>query len=193
MPSTRLMTFSGPLLALLAGLTFYLGYRVNEQMDSWALYAQGINLIFLPAGIKHLSILLCGKWGALGCLVGLFILANEFWNGVPTEHIALYSVVSTAATWMGIALSLRILGIDKNLQNLQFIHLPVMDLITTAIPGFTTNAFFILAGMKSENFISNALAMMFGDFTGSFITLMLLWLGLVVFKKYKSTPQLDMD
>ncbi len=193
MPSTRLMTFSGPLLALLAGLTFYLGYRVNEQMDSWALYAQGINLIFLPAGIKHLSILLCGKWGALGCLVGLFILANEFWNGVPTEHIALYSVVSTAATWMGIALSMRILGIDKNLQNLQFIHLPVMDLITTAIHGFTTDAFFILAGMKSENFISNALAMMFGDFTGSFITLMLLWLGLVVFKKYKSTPQLDMD
>jgi hypothetical protein len=88
---------------------------------------------------------------------------------------------------------MRILGIDKNLQNLQFIHLPVMDLITTAIHGFTTNAFFILAGMKSENFISNALAMMFGDFTGSFITLMLLWLGLVVFKKYKSTPQLDMD
>ena len=193
MPSTRLMNFSGPLLALVAGLTFFLGYRVNEQMDSWALYAQGINLIFLPAGIKHLSILLCGKWGALGCLVSLFIVATEFWNGVPTEQIALYSVISTAATWAGIVLSMRILGIHKNLQNLQFMHLPIMDLITTAIHGFTTNAFFILVGMKSEHFISNALAMMFGDFTGSFIILMLLWMGVVLFKRYKSTPQLDID
>ncbi len=168
------------LITLAAGVTYFLTYKVNELLDSWVLYTQGIALVFLPAGIKHIAILIAGKWGALGCLVALFVLANDFWSGVPTEQIAAYSVISTAATWIGIILSMRLLQIDQGLRSLKFMHLPLMDLITTSIHGFTTNAFFLLAGMKSENFMGNALAMMFGDFVGSFIILTLLWSGLLL-------------
>jgi hypothetical protein len=173
----------GCLLALVAGGAYFLTYRVNELFDGIALFAQGINLIFLPAGIKHLAILLAGAWGALGCLIALFVLAQEFWQGAPTGSIAIYSVVSTCATWLGIALSLRLMGIGKDLRQLKFTHLPMMDLITTALHGFLTNAYFMMAGMKSERWIENALAMMLGDFVGSFFILMLLWFGLSVFRK----------
>ena len=181
----------GLLLAIAAGLTYFITYRANELLDGWTLYAQGISLIFLPAGIKHIAILVAGKWGALGCLIALFILALEFWHGASTAQIALYCVISTGATWAGIALSMRLLGISRDLSNFQFFHLPKMDLITTGIHGFTTNAFFILAGMKSEHFFSNALAMMFGDFVGSFIILMALWLGLVLKSLHTSAPEPD--
>lgn len=182
----------GLLLTALAGLSYFLTYRVNELFDPWVLFAQGINLVYVPAGIKHLAILLAGRWGALGCLLALFTVAGEFWQGVPTGQIALYSAISTGATWIGILLSMRLLGISKDLHNLQFMQLPMMDLITTAIHGFTTNAFFMLAGMKSENFLENALAMMFGDFTGSFILLTLLWLGLALLKR-KRALEVDID
>lgn len=172
---------------MLAGGAYFLAYRVNELFDGIALFAQGINLIFLPAGIKHLAILLAGAWGALGCLVALFVLAQEFWQGAPTQSIALYSLVSTCATWLGIVLSLRLMGIDKDLRQLKFMHLPGMDLITTALHGFLTNAYFMLAGMKSERWIENALAMMVGDFVGSFIILMMLWLGLSIVRKNAKT------
>lgn len=181
----------GLLLASAAGTAYFAAYRVNELFDGWALYAQGINLIFIPAGIKHLAILLAGPWGALGCALALFMLALEFWHGAAPELIALYSVISTAATWLGILLSLRLLGIARDLHNLKFMHLPVMDLITTAIHGFTTNLFFIVAGMKSENFLTNALAMMFGDYAGSFIVLTLLWLGLALLKRQQKPAGLD--
>ena len=168
----------GPLLALATGILYFLTYRFNELFDGWALYAQGINLIFLPAGIKHLAILLAGEWGALGCFIGLFVLANEFWNGTPVWQIALYSLISTGATWAGLMLSLRALGINRDLSNLRFIQLPIMDLMTTAIHGFTINVFFIVGGMKSDHMVSNALAMMFGDYVGSFAILSMLWLTL---------------
>lgn len=176
----------GLLLALVAGVIYFIAYRINELLDGWALYAQGINLVFLPAGIKHIAILIAGKWGALGCLMALFILANEFWSGVPVGEIALYSVISTGMTWIGILLSMRLLGINRDLHNLKFVHLPIMDLLTTAFHGFVTNLFFILAGMKSEHLISNALAMMFGDYAGSFIVLTLLWFGLMVMKRVRA-------
>jgi hypothetical protein len=175
------------LLTSAAGLAYVLIYRINELLDVWAIYTQGINLIYLPAGIKHLAILLAGKWGALGCMTALFFLAGEFWQGVPIEQLGLYSLVSTGSTWAGIVLSLRIMGIDKDLGNFRFFHLPVMDIITTALHGFTANAFFIASGMKTEHFISNALAMMFGDFVGSFIILMLLWLALFTMRNSRAT------
>lgn len=166
----------GPLLAILTAVLYYLTYRVNEYFDEWFLYAQGINLVFLPAGIKHLAILLGGLWGALGSFVALFILANEFWLGVPPAEIALYSLISTGSTWAVIVLCLRTLGINRDLHNIRFVHLPLIDLFTTFFHGFTTNIFFIIAGMKLDHFLSNALAMMVGDYIGSFIILTLLWL-----------------
>jgi hypothetical protein len=177
----------GPILATVAAILYFVTYRFNELFDAWFLYAQGINLVFLPAGIKHLAILLGGPWGALGCFVSLFILANEFWQGVPTGDIALYSLVSTCATWAGIAVCLKVLGLDRDLTNIRFIHLPLIDLFTTFLHGFTTNVFFILKGMKTDHLMTNALAMMVGDFIGSFIILTLLWLVIV----YRNKQALD--
>lgn len=177
----------GPILATVAAILYFVTYRFNELFDVWFLYAQGINLVFLPAGIKHLAILLGGPWGALGCFVSLFIVANEFWQGVPTGDIALYSLVSTCATWAGIAVCLKVLGLDRDLTHIRFIHLPLIDLFTTFLHGFTTNVFFILKGMKTDHLMANALAMMVGDFIGSFIILTLLWLVIV----YRNRQALD--
>lgn len=181
------------MLALAAGIAHFLTFKLNQHFDDWMLYSQGISLLFLPAGIRHLAILLADGWGALGCFVSLLFLASGFWVGLPTGLLVLYSAISTAATWLGIVLSLRLLGIDRGLGQLKFIHLPVIDLITTTLHGFTTNAFFILAGMKSDHLTRNALAMMFGDFAGSFTVLTLLWLGLSWFKRRTRKPQMDLN
>jgi len=121
----------------------------------------------------------------LGCLVALFLVAFEFWMGQPAMRIAAYSVISTLATWAGIVVGMRVLRIKTDLSNLQFIHLPLMDLMTTALHGFMTNAFFIASGMKSEHLLSNAMAMMFGDYAGSFILLTCMWLSLALMRRLR--------
>jgi hypothetical protein len=184
-PKSAWNDLQGLLLALMAGVAYYIAYRVNELLDPWMLYAQGINLIFLPAGVKHIAILVARGWGALGCLVALFLVAFEFWTGQPAMRIAAYSVISTLATWAGIVVGMLVLRIKTDLSNLQFIHLPLMDLMTTALHGFMTNAFFIASGMKSEHLLSNAMAMMFGDYAGSFILLTCMWLSLALMRRLR--------
>lgn len=185
MLKSTLNILQGIFIALISCALYFASYRVNEIFDKWTLFAQGINLIFIPAGIKHIAILIAGKWGALGCLIGLIILALEFWGGFPVSAILGYTVISTGSTWIGIVLSLRVMRINKNLNNLKFIHLPLIDLITTTLHGLVTNTYFYVANMKSSNLIENSTAMILGDYTGSFIILTFLFFSLKILEEFK--------
>ncbi len=162
---------------VLGSFLLYLGaFRINQTLDEYVLYAQGVALVFLPAGIKHISILIGRLWGAIGCFLALAYVTPEFWTEISLLEIFTYSGISTAATLALILAGVRILGINNDLSNLRFMHLPLLDLITTTGHSFITNAYFIADGMKvNEEFINNALGMAFGDFTGSFIMMMLLF------------------
>ena len=175
------------LLVTLAAAAYYGTFRLNQHLDPWVLYGQGIALVFLPAGIKHVAILVACGWGALGCFAALMWLSFEFWHGIAASQAALYSGLSTLASWAGIWIGMRLLGIASDLENLRFIHLPLLDLITTAVHGFVVNAYFIAVGMKQQELLANALAMMFGDYAGSFIVLTCLWLCLLVLRRLQRT------
>jgi hypothetical protein len=166
-------------LAAVSAMAYYLSFRLNQKLDPWALFDQGISLVFLPAGIKHLSILLAGASGAVGCFGALMLLSFEFWPDISVLGAATYSGISTLASWLGIRIGLQALGIHPRLDNLRFAHLPMLDVLTTALHGLVVNLYFLLAGMKQQEWLMNALAMMLGDFTGSFIVLTLLWTALV--------------
>jgi hypothetical protein len=179
----KLDTLSPPLyqnllLSLLAGLSFYLAFLINNLLGSAILYDNWIALFFLPAGIKHLFLLTTRGWGALGCFVALLVPSLQFWTDTPVYQVVLYCGLSTLASWLGIELGVQLLGIRRDLQNLKFLHLPVLDLITTSIHGFVVNTYFLTVGMTSDHLLASSLAMMFGDFTGSFAVLACLWIAL---------------
>jgi len=110
-------------------------------------------------------------------------IASEIWSANSVTAILLFSVISIGATWLGVSLALKFLRLNSDLSNLKFIHLPVIDLITTSIHALATNAYLVLARISTENFWSNALAMVVGDYVGCFIILALLYLGLRVLRK----------
>ena len=167
------------LLAILAGLAYYLAFCLNSALGSAILYDNWIALVFIPAGIKHLFILIARGWGALGCFVGLLVPSLQFWSDTPVYQVVFYSGLSSMASWLGIAVGMRWLGIHRDLQNLRFTHLPVLDLVTTAVHGFAVGLYFIAVGMASDHLLATTLAFMFGDYTGSFLVLTCLWLTLV--------------
>ena len=163
------------LLVAISASVYWVVFRLNAYTDDWTMYDQGIHLIFLPAGVKHLAILLARGWGALGCGLALFWLSFEFWQEASLPQLLGYTMVSTLASWLGVMLGLRLLQVQGNLANLRFWHLPVMDLVTTGVHAMLVNAFFMMAAMKSEHWLENVLAMMLGDYIGSFIILVGLW------------------
>lgn len=166
------------LLAVLAGLAYYLAFLLNTSLGSAILYDNWIALIFIPAGIKHLFILVARGWGALGCFVGLLAPSLQYWSHTPIYQVVLYSGLSTLSSWLGLMLGMRWIGVRRDLQNLRFLHLPVLDLVTTAVHGFVVSLYFIAVGMTTDHLLGSALAFMLGDYTGSFLVLTCLWLAL---------------
>ena len=106
-------------------------------------------------------------------------MVPSFW---PELHLGLavpYVAISTLATWGGIALSMRLLHIRADLTNLKLLHLPILDLITTLLHAVLTNSFFVLAGLKQvDDWDTNTLAMMVGDYLGSLCLMVILFLAL---------------
>lgn len=166
-------------LTAITAVAYYFTFKLNQHLDQWFLYAQGISLMFLPAGVKHVSILLAGRWGAMGSFIGLLLMVPSFWPDLRLQRAIPYVAISTLATWAGITLSMRLLNIRTDLTNLKLLHLPVLDLITTLLHAVLTNSFFVLAGLKQSNdWNLNTLAMMVGDYLGSLCLMLVLFLSL---------------
>ena len=166
-------------LAVLAAAAYYVTFTLNQYLDPWFLHGQGISLLFLPDGIKHVSILQAGRWGALGSFIGLLLMVPTFWPELSMEQAIPYAAISTVSTWAGIALSMRLMGIRSDLGNMKLLQLPVIDLVTTLLHAALTNSFFVLAGLKAVNdWNINTLAMMVGDYLGSLCLMVILFLTL---------------
>jgi hypothetical protein len=176
--------FMGPILGFAAFFLYLASFRLNELWDDYMLYSQGISLFFLPAGIKHLAMVVGGAWAAVGCCLALLWVAHEFWDQVPTERLVAYALISTGSSWVAIRATLQGMGVARDLSNLQLIHLPIMTLATTLVHGLLTNLYFQWAGMKEGDWLANSLAMMLGDFTGTFVVLLGLWAVLAVYKPF---------
>ncbi|WP_341685147.1 hypothetical protein [Limnohabitans sp.] len=166
-------------LTALATVAYFLTFKLNQYLDPWFLYGQGISLLFLPAGVKHVSILLAGRWGALGSFLGLLVMVPAFWPELSIEMAIPYVAISTLSTWAGIVLSMRLMGIRRDLSNLKLLQLPLLDLVTILLHAVTTNTYFVLAGLKKINdWNMNTLAMMVGDYLGSLSLMLLLFIVL---------------
>lgn len=172
----------GPFLALIAAGAYFIAFKINQHLGFWVVYAQGINLIYLPAGVKNISILIARGWGAFGIFSALYLLALEFWSTAPAWQITAYCAVSTLSSLFAITVALRIFKISSDLTNLRLIHLPLIDLFTSVFHGLVANVFYFVAGIKNEILICDVVAMMVGDFLGNFIMMMTLFIAIKVFE-----------
>jgi hypothetical protein len=58
MQSLLLDTFEDILMAFSAAAAFWLSFRLNQLFDNFFVYAPGISLLFIPAGVKLLFVLI---------------------------------------------------------------------------------------------------------------------------------------
>ena len=65
-------------MAAICGLLFSLSFRLNQYFDEQFIYAAGISLLFLPAGVKLLAVLV----GRLPAILGLLIVSIYLGAGI---------------------------------------------------------------------------------------------------------------
>ena len=178
-------------IALATGVLYLLAYWLNAAFDGFALYAQGVSLIFLPAGVRTVMILIGGKWAAVGAAIALAFVAGGIWPEMSWGVLIGYAALSSLTAWLAIQAMLNLLKVPQDLNGLRFIHLPLIDLVATLAHAFTVNAYFMLVGLRSPSHVADsALAMAFGDFVGTGVVMAVL-MALMSVKRVFFTPTSD--
>lgn len=139
----------------------------NKEALSFTNFGAGIDIVYLPAGIRLLLVLVLGIWGAIG-----ITLANPFLVAI---HIGEQSITGTLinsiiAGFVPLVCARSVqylLGIDHNLSSLKPIHLPLLALVVSLATPLAFNIQFVLLGLKPySEFIQNFAAMSLRDFLG---------------------------
>ena len=155
---------------VVSGLVWIMTKILGHDWMVFGHYAEGIDLVYLPAGIRLLCLMVGGAWAALGiALANPLAFHQEFQLGTAAQAIT-DAVISGFAPYMGLLIGLRIVGIGRNLAGLKASHLPILALSASVVSPLLLNILFVLGGAKPmRDFPVNFLAMVFGDFVGSLV------------------------
>lgn len=164
-------------LVLLGFVLYWLAYQCHELLLPYVAYRQGVELLFLPAGVKLVMVMVTGWRGALGCGLALFSLATRFWPELDPVWLSAYAALSVGVTWAVVELMLSRKALEPTLEGLSFWDIVQIDALNSLLHGIAVNSLFWSLGLRSsETLASTALAMALGDFLGSGVILLLVLL-----------------
>ena len=175
LPSSRWSLTAQDLGLIALGFTLYwLAYEFHELLLPYVSYAQGVELLFLPAGIKLVMVMVASWRGALGCGLALFSLSARFWPGLELHWQLGYAALSVGMTWLVVGSMLRRKALGPNLDGLSFWDVVQIDAVNTVLHGVAVNSYFWALGLRSSEALwSSALAMALGDFLGTGVVMLL--------------------
>lgn len=114
-------------------LSYYLLYQLNDALFSFAEFKNGINLIYLPAGLHLLHVLVFGRDGAIGIGIASAILDY----GMHTENALLLGgmngLITGSAAYFTREVCIHQLGMSPNLSGLTAASLLKVSLIFAII------------------------------------------------------------
>lgn len=162
------------LIVFVTAIVWIGAFKAHDAMLPMTAHAAGIDLIFIPSGIRFFALLIGGVWAAVGVALGSLLLAGGEFNLRSLSEIAVIAACSGFAPYAALLVSERLMGINQSLTNLFARHLPVLAFGTAAGSAVLHNALFWMLGFQpTGSMISSTFAMAAGDFAGSLVVVLL--------------------
>lgn len=152
---------------------FAISFNLNELLDSYAQYAPGINLIFIPAGIKLLCVLLGGEVAVVGLLLSSVYISLRVWEHTDLLQIVYFALASVGTYYVTVRAIKTVMHIDSTLSNLRYMHIIILSVVASVLNGTVHNIVYVWQDkVKAEDLFASTAAMIVGDFLGCFIVIM---------------------
>jgi uncharacterized membrane protein (DUF373 family) len=169
---------------LISGIAFSLSFRLNQLLDDYFVYSQGISLLFIPAGVKLLLVLVGRLPAVIGILIVSVHLGAGIWPDKSMVTVFNFAFVSLMTYPLATYVVLRLLGIRRDLHNLRYWHIVALSLAASVLNGIVHNIDYLIEGVSdSESQWSNTAAMVLGDFLGCFVAVSLFHTATVFLSK----------
>lgn len=146
---------------------WFLLFRLNAAAFSHFETSKFINWVFIPAGVRLISVLLFGVYGVIGLFVGALMTGSQ--AGLGFDAIIAISLISAINPYLAINLAKYCLKVDSLMQGLNAKQLLTISFFAALFNGLSHNLYFHL--YISESSIFNCINMFIGDFVGSLIVL----------------------
>lgn len=171
-------------LMFVSGLVWLLFGLITQASEPLIEYAQGIHLLYLPAGIRLGIVLVFGFWGAVGiAIANPFLFYLEFGQHDIFE-VAINSIICGFIPYFTVEVVKRLLGISSSLEQFSPSHLPVLALAVSIVTPLAFNINFAAFNYKPEaQMLGNLTAMMLGDFFGCIAVLIIMRAGIFLYRR----------
>jgi hypothetical protein len=170
-----------------SGILWFGFSTFNKEVLSATNFSTGVELVYLPAGIRLILVLIFGIWGAIGiAFANLFLVTMNIGHQSP-EAIVINSVIAGFVPLLALRAVQRLLGVDHDLSSLRPIHLPLLALAVSVTTPVAFNIQFVALGVTQVSYLfENLSAMMLGDFLGCLVALAVLRVILEIIKSFRT-------
>ena len=161
-------------LAYICGvaIAWTLLYAINDYFFNFSLYNNAANLIFLPAMLRPVAVLLFGPAGVIGLFIGSLISFN-LGPALPPVIFAA-ALASASSGWLAISLMRFVpafsVELSGELSGFRLSTLVLVCGLTAGFSAFNHQLVYALTGVTSAP-LAQTVAMFTGDALGSLIML----------------------
>jgi hypothetical protein len=179
-------------IAAASGLLFSLSFRLNQFFDEQFVYSAGISLLFLPAGVKLLAVLVGRLPAILGIMVVSVYLGAGIWPDKSMTAVVYFAFVGLMTYPVAAFGVMRLFNIQQDLSNLRYHHIVTLSLAASVLNGVAHNWLYLTQGVTaSEELWRKSAAMALGDFMGCFVVVALFHATMSLARSLRHKPQID--
>ena len=179
-------------VAVTSGILFSLSFRLNQFFDALFVYSAGISLLFLPAGVKLLAVLVGRLPAIIGLLVVGIYLGAGIWPDKPMSSVVYFAFVSLMTYPIAAFGLMHLLHIRQDLSNLRYHHIVWLSVAASVLNGVMHNWLYLTQGVTaSDELWQKSAAMALGDFMGCFVVVALFHATMSLLRNPRSNTQID--
>lgn len=171
---------------LLGACTLWMVSLVFQRFSPELLtFVPGVDLLFIPSGIRFFLILAGGLWAASGIALGTFLMmAGLMVTSGDISGLGL-SVISGFAPYFSLLATMKFCGVASCLGNLRAVHLPILGLGAGAGSSMIHCCYHVASGqVPASECLPSILAMILGDFLGTLIVTAFLLALLRIYRRF---------
>lgn len=164
--------FQNLALAVIFATAYYLAFWVQVHLLGNFDFLQGVSLLFVPAGIKILAIVVGGSWGIGGVFVSSILLSRVVWGDNGFAYALLSQIVWAGVPFLTYQIIKRQLRIDDMLQSLRGGHIVLIAIVTSLASSLADRCFrYAFGQISGDIFTTSVWAMALGDMGGIVVVL----------------------
>jgi hypothetical protein len=150
--------------------TFIGSLWLNQEIFTHSEFVRGVNWVYLPSGVRLLGTLLAGADGAVGLLVGSWLV--DFFYFFPNDPVRSFvgGIIATVAPYAVYRLALERYGMRASLADLTPKRLLILAFAYSIANPLLHHIWFFLEG-DTQNIVQRFFVMFIGDLAGALIVL----------------------